>query len=476
MGAYRDYISEDADMQTMIFRYSVLVDVFGARLPNELKCENKLSDELKKKILRKPYSEQINRLIMLFGMGIVDEETVKNVILFNEADWLEDAVSLENRVRYDEEREIDSDKKILNSIFTVCANSRKYPEINGVSFETAEKILASPYTSAVNGFIHIDKDLLSFMNKSEIAFGFYDKDVDSMYTETADNVSQAAALEDYDINSETVPIPFDYAALNCCLDVYGKKYAEDFMSYALENNIPFSDDFYAEYEKYINDVKLCFDIKAYVRKRNICGDTVNYFDYAHNVMTDGKLISTLEAENNYSCVIRIDTNDVYSEKELEERAFKKYLQSHQPLENMVFEVYHCKKIKLYIFRSGSFEVLAAENEDIFRKQLFDFDEIWAVIKACSDSGKLLRKDDTIVMSSEFIECIRPEWYCYAERIIADQYGRRKRNMIAATLNELRGAADEFKKKLAEKKAEEEAKKAARNQGLVIKNKNENGGN
>ena len=40
MGAYRDYISEDADMQTMIFRYSVLVDAFNAHLPLNSSIDN----------------------------------------------------------------------------------------------------------------------------------------------------------------------------------------------------------------------------------------------------------------------------------------------------------------------------------------------------------------------------------------------------------------------------------------------------
>lgn len=49
MGVYRDYISDDTDMQTMLFRYSIMVDVFNAHLPAELKCQYHLSDDLKRK-------------------------------------------------------------------------------------------------------------------------------------------------------------------------------------------------------------------------------------------------------------------------------------------------------------------------------------------------------------------------------------------------------------------------------------------
>lgn len=453
MGAYRDYISEDADMQTMIFRYSVLVDVFKARLPNDVKCSQTLSSEISKKLLKEPYSEQNDRLIMLFGMGIIDEETVKNVILFNKSNWLEDAISLENLVRRNEEREIESDNKKLSAIFTVCANSRKYQEILGVPFETVEKISASSYISTVNGFIRVEKSLLSFMCNAGIEFGYYDSDNDSMVSENPEYIKQAADSTEYDINSENAPIPFDYLALNCCLDIYGKKYASDFMLYSQENNIPYSDSFKTEYENYISEVKLCFDVKAYIKKRSICGNIVNYFDYAHNVMNDGKLVNaTLEAEADYSAKIHIDTDEVLSENELETMAIKKYLSSRQPREDMVIEVYHCKKIHLYVYRGNIFEQLTAENESLFRKQLFDFNEIWAVIKECSDSGKLLRTKDTIVMSSEFMERIRPEWYIYAENIITDQFGKRKRNMIAATLNELKNAAKRFTNQKPEREA------------------------
>lgn len=204
-------------MQTMMFRYSVLVDVFNLCLPDDVKCSQVLSAEVRRKILKEPYSEQNDRLIMLFGMGIIDEETVKNVILFNKADWLEDAIAVENRVRSNEERELESDSNTLSNIFTVCANSRKYPEISGVPFETIEKILASPYATAINGFIHISRELLKFMNESGIEFGFYDEEKDKMTTEKPEYIMQAAESEDYDIYSESSPIPFDYSALNCCL-------------------------------------------------------------------------------------------------------------------------------------------------------------------------------------------------------------------------------------------------------------------
>lgn len=446
MGIYREYISEDADMQTMLFRYAVIVGVLDSQLPAELRNYKKLSEETKKKLLKEPYSEQNDRLIMLYGMGIVDENTVKNLILFNKSNWLPDTITLENRVRSDEEREIESDYKKLCEVFTVCANSRKYAEITGVDFDTAEKILESPYTEAVNGFIHVDKKLLEFMYNAGFQFGFYDPDSDIIQPDD-EYIPQVIADENYDIKSDKFPFPFNYVSLRCCLAVFGKNYASDFMTYANENGIRLDENFEVEYEKYINNVKLCFDIKAYSKKRDICGSHINYFDYAHNIVQNGQLIkSELEFDEACSALVRVDSDEVRTEDELMESALKKYGQNHQPMENMIIEVYHCKKITMYIYLNGKFRQLSDEEEKEFRTQLFDFNEIWGIIKEYSDAGKLRRKGDTIIISSEAVERIRPEWREYIEKIINDQFGRRKRNMFAAALNELRQAAAQRKEK------------------------------
>lgn len=120
MGVYRDYISDDTDMQTMLFRYSIMVDVFNAHLPAELKCQYHLSDDLKKKILRQPYSEQVDRLILLFGMGVIGENTLKELVLHNKADFLSDVIELEAQIRADEGKNDESERlpyKLLNVSF-----------------------------------------------------------------------------------------------------------------------------------------------------------------------------------------------------------------------------------------------------------------------------------------------------------------------------------------------------------------------
>ena len=453
MGVYRNYITEENDMQTMLFRYAVVLDILDWKLPKNLKCEQRISDSLKNKILTEPYSEQNDRLLILFGMGIIDEATLENLVLFNKSDWLNDVITLENRVRSDEEMELESDRKKLSDIFAVCANSRKFEEMNGVDFGTAEKMLDSAHTAAVDGFIHTSKEIMSFMQIAGAEFGFYDSDDDTIHIESPNVISQIAASDDFDIFSERTPFPLDYVVLQCCLSIFGKVYDMDFLRYVIEQGIPFDDSFSNEYEKYISDVKLKFEIKAYLKKRKICGSRLNVFDYSTQTIEGGIMTgSELVPDKGYSTEIHLESEEAFTDEMLLERALKKYTSSWQPEENMIIDVSHYQSTYRYIYREGKLDKFTDYESETFNTELFDFNEIWSLITECSESGKLRRKGDTIIIPSEFTEKIRPEWREYADRIVSDQYGRRKRNMIAATLNELKQAAQQVAQKAVQRKS------------------------
>ncbi|MCM1327943.1 MAG: hypothetical protein NC253_00745 [Ruminococcus sp.] len=484
MGAYRDYISEDADMQTMIFRYSVLVDVFGARLPNELRCENKLSDELKKKILRKPYTEQIDRLVFLYGTGVISEEALKTLVLHNDSDFLSDVLELENEVRKNEgadETDILSYEQ-LQKIMLLCANSKKYDDLSAVGFNEVLEIISSSHIYVTDGgFIRCDKELTEFLNDLGEPFGYYDTDDDVMQLEEPQYIS-AAAADNYDILSDKSPIAFDCTHIRYYLKVYDKLYGKDFIEYAAENGLPFDEDYFNEYEKYLSNIKLCFDFKAYPRKREICGDKVNHYDYAVNNIEENKLInSELNAADDYSVSIRLDVDEPLRDSELTEKALKKYRSSRQLIDEMVIEVIHAGKKDMYIYKNGD---ISAVDVAEFHRQLFDFNKIWGIIQMCSREKKIKRVGDVITLPQEFIDEIAPDQREYANNMVKEQYKllvqKRQENKHMQTLNDIRAAASANMKKIAEEKAEKAAEKAAklaaRNQGLTKINKNENGGN
>ena len=484
MGAYRDYISEDADMQTMLFRYSIMVDVFNARLPQELVCKNKLDDELKKKILRRPYTEQIDRLIFLYGIGIIEEEALKNLVLHNDSDFLSDVLALEDKVRENEgadEADIMPYEQ-LQKVILLCANSKKYDDLSAVSFNEALEIISSSHIFITpDGFIRCDKDLTEFLNDMDVPFGFYDTDSDSIQAEQPQYIS-AAISDGYDILSDKSPIILRTYGLLYYLKVYDKLYGRDFITYAAENGLPFDDTYSNEYEKYLSNVKLCFDFKAYPRKREICGNKVNYYDYAVNSIEENRLVnSELNAADDYSVSLRLDVDEPLQDSELTEKALRKYRTSRQLIDDMVIEVTHAGKTTMYIHKNGTLSIVDIAE---FRRQLFDFNKIWGIIQMCSREKKIKRNGDVITLPQEFMDEIAPEQREYANNMIKEQYRllmqKRQDNKHLQTLNDIRAAASENMKKIADEKAEKAAAKtaklAARNQGLTKIPKDENGGN
>ena len=484
MGAFRDYISEDADMQTMLFRYSIMVDVFNARLPQELVCKNKLDDELKKKILRRPYTEQIDRLIFLYGIGIIEEKALKNLVLHNDSDFLSDVLALEDKVRENEgadEADIMPYEQ-LQKVILLCANSKKYDDLSAVSFNEALEIISSSHIFITpDGFIRCDKDLTEFLNDMDVPFGFYDTDSDSIQAEQPQYIS-AAVSDSYDILSDKSPIILRTYGLLYYLKVYDKLYGRDFITYAAENGLPFDDTYSNEYEKYLSNVKLCFEFKAYPRKREICGNKVNYYDYAVNSIEENKLVSSeLNAADDYSVSLRLDVDEPLQDSELVEKALRKYRTSRQLIDDMVIEVTHAGKTDMYIHKNGNLSIVDVAE---FRRQLFDFNKIWGIIQMCSREKKIKRSGDVITLPQEFMDEIAPEQREYANNMIKEQYmllmKKKQDNKHLQTLNDIRAAASENMKKIAtekaEKAAEKAAKLAARSQGLSKIPKNENGGN
>ena len=326
MGVYRDYISDDTDMQTMLFRYSIMVDVFNAHLPAELKCQYHLSDDLKKKILRQPYSEQVDRLILLFGMGVIGENTLKELVLHNKADFLSDVIKLEDRVRTDEDKN-ESERlsyETLEQIILLCANSQKFDEFSPLPFEQAEKLISNSHIFIENGFVKCDKDMAMLVNESGGQMGYYDENSDSIFIEKPEYVA-AALADNYDVSSETAPIVTDYKALLCYSYVYDLLYGREFIKYACDNHIPYDENYAAAYEKYLKKIKLTFNIKAYTKKRNICGNKVNYFDYAFNTVENNELVQTaLNADEAYTAEIVLDVNENYTDAELTVKALNKW--------------------------------------------------------------------------------------------------------------------------------------------------------
>ena len=409
---------------------------------------------------------------------------MKNLVLHNDSDFLSDVLALEDKVRENEgadEADIMPYEQ-LQKVILLCANSKKYDDLSAISFNEALEIISSSHIFITpDGFIRCDKDLTEFLNDMDVPFGFYDTDSDSIQAEQPQYIS-AAISDGYDILSDKSPIILRTYSLLYYLKVYDKLYGKDFITYAAEIGLPFDESYSNEYEKYLSNVKLCFDFKAYPRKREICGNKVNYYDYAVNSIEENKLVSSeLNAADDYSVSLRLDVDEPLQDSELVEKALRKYRTSRQLIDDMIIEVTHAGKTDIYIHKNGNLSIVDVAE---FRRQLFDFNKIWGIIQMCSREKKIKRNGDVITLPQEFMDEIAPEQREYANNMIKEQYRllmqKRQDNKHLQTLNDIRAAASENMKKIADEKAEKAAAKAAklaaRNQGLTKIPKDENGGN
>ncbi|MGN0692780.1 MAG: hypothetical protein ACI4K7_10565 [Oscillospiraceae bacterium] len=471
--AYREYMSEEADMQTMLFRYLIVTGAAGMKLPDDIKIENVLSKETWKKISMESYSEQNDRLLTLFGMGAVDEETVKDVILHNKADWLNDVITWENRVM-SADSTLDPDYfDKLKDYFLVSANSAKYDEISYISFEQTEKLCENPHISIYNGYIHCDSEIMDFLHSIGKSFGYPSENKDSVYTESDSNVGdlcQKLRRPGDATPPENIPFPLDYSFIFYTISVMDKPYGKEFIRYAADNNIPTDESFEESFEKYLTDIKLTYHFKGSLRKRKIC-DSPNWFDYAQITNDSITNLGELSADEAYSMSITLSADDELSDSELREQARKKYMSKCTAAEDMIVEVIHDTENKLYIIQHDRFVPVDSRS---YHEQLFDFDLIWSVIRECSEKRQIKKAGNEIYLPDEYYNRIPANQQGYANRLLNEQYNillsRRKRSGIMQTLSSLKSMAAEKVKK-----SENNNNLSASVRPAVDLNKNNNGG-
>lgn len=424
---YREYLNS-SDIATEMYRFAIVQAAYGGSLPDKMQpCV--ISDSLRKKLGCERYSDSVKYLLSLFGAGIIGENILSELLLHNDADIISDVIALERRICSDEEKS-PNDKlscERLAEQLLIAANSKRCDEITSIDFDDVNVIISSDHISIDNGFLVCDEDTRSFFRSLNV-MRFFSRDENGRL-----------------FADENSRIPSDYYALKYVLPVLDRLYGKEFVEYAYEYAIPFDDMFVSEYEKYVDRVKLKFDFIAYPRKRNICGDHINAYDYAVNTVTDNKLISSeLDSKSLYSGSVTLDISEEYSDDELYKKAFDKFSRSHQFGKDTVIEISHCGETTLVVSDgSGNYKKI---NSDDFHRSLFDFNKIWGIIQNCARSGKIQKADNKIYIPAELMQEIEEEQREFAERMIISQYElmnkNRKSNPIISKLNEMRAVAQQ----------------------------------
>lgn len=453
----------------MIFRYAVISSVWGIEIPKDIDLK-RFSEETADTLKAEHHNEITDRLIFLYGAGVISEETAVSLIKSNKADFAEDVIAAENTVisDIDKNEEDTLPYEQIENILLCAANSKKYPEIQPVSFAEAQSIAGLPHIVLVNGFVKIkDRDFYEFLVNSGETFGTLTKDDTIRIEETPENLIECEDVKNGEINSVYYSFAFNLRKIMRYAAVFDKAYGREFITFAKENSLPVDENFESRYEDYVKKFKLHFTVKSYSRKRYICGDKVNWFDYA---------LSTEAAADdlNADCIKEIDleVSEKLTDAELVKKAADNFKDRISLLENTVIEVFHGTKKYLYIFKNS--ELIELDN-DKFHTMLFDFNKIWSIIRLCSRSRKIKVVNGKITVPETLMNEIAPNEREYAERIIKEQYTRmteqRKNNKLIQTLSEIKAAAEAERAKMNEQQAAKEKrqkeiadKKAGRGSG------------
>lgn len=436
---------------TMIFRYAVISSVWGMEIPKDIELR-RFSEDAVNALKAEQHSEIADRLIFLFGAGVISEETAISLIKSNSADFLEDIIAAENAVIAGE-GENPQDRltyEQIESILLCAANSKKYPEIQPVSFSEAQIIAGLPHIALIDGMAKItDNDLYKFLVDLGEQFGTLTNEDKIRIEEVKENLLECEDVKKGEIHSEYYPFAVNLRRIMRYCAVFDKVYGQEFILFAKENGLPVDEKFESRYEEYVRKIKLHFTVKSYIRKQFICGDKVNWFDYA--LSSETAAADGLNAD--YVKEIDLEVSEKYSDSELVNRAALKFRNTVPVPENAVIEVFHNNKKYLYIVR---YSELSELDNDKFHTMLFNFDKIWSIIQLCSRSRKIKVVDGKITIPETLMNEIAPNEREYAERIIKEQYRRmieqRKNNKLIQTLSEIKAAAEAERAKMNEQQA------------------------
>lgn len=457
MNAY-EQIGNDETIMTNLYRYAVIARIFGIS-PDENMDIKELSDKSRREMRVDDFNEGINRLAMLFGAGFIDEDTFcfmeKNCI-----DYRADLKAAEDLIvsQNDAAPEDKTTPALIQNALRCAAYSKKYKEMQAVSFNEALQMTERTHIYIKDGVMRArDKEFLAFLADIGEPMGHLQDN--GVYVENKSNIEQMAL--DENTVCDDFPVIFRMRSANIYSALFDKIYGKEFIRYAKENKIPLDDkNCDMKYRKYIERVKLHFDIRHYERKRQICGDTVNWFDYAPSI--DGTITDNLKGLTEMKSVDLEETQH-YDEDTLIEKAAAKYRNTYAFGAEAVIEVYHNSKEMLFTVTDGR---LVEVDKEKFHRQLFDFDKIWGIIQMCSRNGQIRKMNDRIVIPEDIWNEISPDEREYADRLIKEQYSRqlerRKSNKLIMSLSALKASAENARRKKDELSAKQKAAEQRQN--------------
>lgn len=441
-------LGNDESIYTALYRYAAICKICSINFTDNIK---QISEKTVSDIRFDDHSPAVDSLLILYGIGCLSEDVICYLIKHYSDLLNEDIYTAEKNAL--EQNELNDEDKLsaaqTEAALLTAANSIIY-KMQRISFEEALKISAMPFVQIKNGFVYItSKDMFDFLSDN-ISFGYIEEN-DTLYTETTENLKTLT-------EESSQPFVIDlYDFMEISSFCGGEAYGREFICWAKENSIPLKQE---EYLKYVDQIKLKFEVRSYRRKRDVCGNKINWFDYAPSV--ENAAADELNAD--YSKEIKLDITENYSDEALRKKAIDKFRSTYTLDIGTVIEVYHCRKRYLYYLDESGLKDI--DNTE-FHRLLFDFNKIWSIIQMCSRNRKIRAVNNggntTITIDDESWEEIPADQREYASRLVREQYEQQKEKRRSSAflqrLSSLKAEAAEQKSKSDREKAELEQQKA-----------------
>lgn len=443
-------IGNDESILTALYRYMIAAKVFGIKDDGiEVKTlpENIIND-----IRLDEFNHGLNGLVMLYGAGFIDEEAFCFIVKSN-LDMSTDIAEAENRVIADNDKlpeERLSGGQVENALLC-AAYSGKYSAFQRITFSEALTVLALPHINVKKGLVRAaDLDFYRFAVELGKPMGYIDS-CGELFVESQENLILLCEEDDFDPCSDGAPIFTRLSDTIGILKVYDLPYGKDYIWWAKSNELQLDIDGYNEY---LRKTKLHFSIRSYTKKRSICGDYANWFDYA--AFLNGNISDNLQCD--YEKEIDLEASETYDDEELVRKAIGKFRGIYVLEDKTVIQAYQNEREYLFMIKDND---VVSIDKGVFHKQLFDFNKLWSIIQMCSRNGQLRKVDNRIVIPEDVWNEIAPNDREYALRLIKEQYqlmiARRKNNKLLQSLGDLKSAAAEERKRKEEVKAAQQAR-------------------
>lgn len=435
-------MGRDYNVTTAMYRFAVVSRVWGVPLNDEV---NVLNAGNRSVIESCHMTETLERLLFLYGAGIIDFTVITELVYMGAedvdiSDVLEDAERL-IITQIKEYNEVRIGKDIFTKIFLLCAAARKFMPDESLTFDEARSLCGSSTVKIVDNFVRVtDRRLLELMMSNNEPFGYFDRVNHRITTEDKENILTNDDVSAGNDEGKYYPVSLKPRRVLFYDEISKLLYGADFLEYSIKLGYGLGEDYKERYDKYIRRIKCLFNIRVYHRRRRVCGETYNIFDYVTNVNnTSEKPAKDIEIE--------LIPDKEKTTDELIHEALVRFC-SKEPVQNeTILEVRNQGKIYLFVVCGDTFKPVDSET---FHRRLFDYEKLWGIIHEYTMEHSIAVRDGCVEVPVELMKKFTDEEKPYAEALVKEQYARQSEQgskKIISTLSVLiSGAEEEFKKK------------------------------